>query len=121
MTTLPVVLLQMATVGVGLILGLRFLRGQPRKPTLIGLHFLLAAAGLEGVMLLLHGAPNGDRVDSGPSGTLVLGLFVVALLSGLAAATLGRQSPQRTTKLVATHAGLAALGFLTFLVWVAKQ
>ena len=55
MLAIPIVLLVSATVAIGLYMGLRYLRRARNPPTLIGVHFLLGAASLEPMLIVLRG------------------------------------------------------------------
>ena len=118
MSSFAVTLLLAAAAGLGLYLGTLYLRGE-RKPLLIGLHLLLGFGGLEGVLILQHGAPNGDAARSGSLGTLVAVLLAVGALCAFTAAVIRRQSHKNAEMALLAHVSLAGLGVLLFLVWVA--
>ena len=58
MIAIPIVIPITATVGFGLYPGLNYLRQVRNKPTIIGVHFLLGAASLEPLVIVLHGGVN---------------------------------------------------------------
>jgi hypothetical protein len=100
-------------------LGLRVLRGAPRKPVMIGAHFILGAAGLEVFVMLLHGTPSGLVLAAGRFGWIAAGLFAAAMFAGISAA-LFRRSPQTAKIVLAAHVGLGSLGLMVFLAWLAS-
>ena len=116
MTAMPVVMLLTATALVGICLGVFYLRGV-RKPVLIGVHFLLAAGGLETLAMLLHGTPDGTMAASGSLGTVAAGLVAAAMFCGLTAALL-RRSPLPANVVLVTHASLGFAGLAVLLAWV---
>jgi hypothetical protein len=120
MTALPVLLLLTGAVGLGLLLGVFYLRGV-RRPVLIGVHLLLGAGGLEGMVVLLHGTPSGDVLQAGTFGMMALGLFALAMLSGLTAPLVSKGSRRTADVMVATHASVGVIGFVLFITWVAMM
>lgn len=117
MIALPIVALLTAGVGLGLLLGLRYLRGLPRKPVMIGAHLLLGAGTLEQIAVLLHGTPSGDVIADQMLGRVALVLIAGALLFGLCAPLLSRQSRRGAEALLVGHASLGALGFAALIAW----
>lgn len=118
MTAVPVLVILSATVLLGLYLGLLYLRGE-RKPVLIGVHFLLGIGGLETLVMLLHGTPDGAAAPEGSLGKTAAVLFVVSVISGVSAAML-RRSRLIANTVLATHVGVGAVGFMLLLYWVAS-
>jgi hypothetical protein len=119
MIAIPPILFLTAAAGSGLVLGWLYLR-RKRKPVLIGLHLLLGAGGLETMIILLRGPPNGDASPTGAFGSVASGLLALAMFSGLTAPLFGKQSRKTANILVATHAGVGIAGFVFFVAWVSN-
>lgn len=118
MDLIPVLVLLSAAVALGLVLGLQYVRRVGSKPTLIGLHLILGGAGLEGMAILLRGTPDGTRLPAGVLGNAAAILLAMAMITGFASPMIGRRWPRKTGSIaLATHAGLAAIGFVLFLAW----
>jgi uncharacterized membrane protein YozB (DUF420 family) len=117
MIGLAILALVIATMSVGVYMGLRHLRRLRNRPSVIGLHFILGALTLEPLVVVLRGAPNG----AGPKPTLlgVLGaiFIMLALFSGVMAVMIGRKSRQTANVALATHAGVATTAFLLLAAW----
>ena len=82
----PVPILLVITVGaaLGIYLAWRVLRGERGRPAVIGAHVILGVIGLEGVAMLIMGAPNGADPATGQL-VRSAGLFLVlAVMSGFA-------------------------------------
>jgi hypothetical protein len=120
MKALPIALILTASVGLGLYLGWLYLRGV-RKPVLNGIHILLGAGALEGLAVLLHGAPNGAAFGARPLGVGALSLFAYAMFSGLIGPIFGRQSRRSGEAVLVTHVSAGLIGFVVFLWWVARN
>ena len=118
-TPIQAIALLSAAAGLGLFLGWLYLCGV-RRPVLVGAHLLLGVGGIETMVMLLGGAPNGDVAPSGLLGPVAAGLLAGALLSGLATPLVARQSRTTANVALATHAGLGLAGFIVFLAWVAS-
>ena len=118
MTPIPAIALLSAAAALGLFLGWLYLR-RVRRPVLVGAHLLLGVGGIETMVMLLRGAPNGDVAPAGLLGTVAAALLAGALLSGLAAPLVARQSRATANVALATHAGFGVAGFIVFLTWVA--
>lgn len=117
MIAIPIVILITATVGFGLYLGLNYLRRVRNKPTIIGVHFLLGAASLEPMVIVLHGGVNGHARP--PLFGILSAAFVgLALLSGVTAVMIGRQSRQTANIALASHASIAAAAFFLMIAWI---
>ena len=114
MTATPVLVILGAASALGLYLGLLYLRGV-RKQGLVALHMLL---GFGGLVMLLHGTPDGaTTTDSVSFGKIAAGLFAVSAFSGFIAA-LARRSPIGANVLLGTHVTVGLAGFALFLAWV---
>ncbi len=103
MAALPPTLFLTIAAGLGLYLGWLYLRGIRRKPVMIGLHLLLGAAGLETMVMMLRGLPNGETSAAGAFGGIAAGLLAAAMFSGLIAPMLCRGSRRTANLVVASH------------------
>ena len=119
MSAFAVVLLLTGAAGLGVYLGMLYLRGE-RRPWLIGLHLLLGATGLEGMLILQHGAPNGEVAAGGSLGPVAIVLLGVAMVCGFASPLLSRRSKRNAELALITHVSVAGAGFLLFLAWVTQ-
>ena len=118
MYLLPPVVLLSLSVTLGLLLGLRYLRGERSKPVLVAAHLLLGIAGLQVMVLLLRGAPDGSRLPAGPGGSAAAILLIAAIVTGFLTPMFSRRKPRKVrSTALAFHAGFAATGFAAFLVW----
>jgi len=120
MAAFPAILLLLVATGLGIIMGLRYFRGEKNKPTMIGLHFLFGAGGLEVLVMLMAGSPDGSTASSGPSAGLAAGFIAAALIMGLVAALSARQLPKAMTALFGTHAAIALAGLALVIYWAAS-
>ncbi len=120
MLAIPIVLLVSATVALGLFMGFRYLKRVRNPPTLIGVHFLLGAASLEPMLIVLRGGLGHPAVKMSPLGIAAAGLIGLALISGVTAVMVGRKSRQTATLTLAVHAGVAATAYLILLAWAFK-
>lgn len=121
MTVLPAVIILGLTVALGLVMALRYLRGQPNNPVMIGIHFLLGAAVLEVLAVGLHSTPGGIAAGGGFA-TFTLLFAGLALFSGIVRSLMRTSSASSSTALLAVHAAFAttALGLaLTLFVKLA--
>ncbi len=120
MTTYPAILLVMTAASLGGYLFWNFLTGKHNKPTLIGVHLLVGMATLEITMMLVRGAPDGTQAQySTYTNTLFLALGL-AMLTGLLAPVVGRQSRIGGRALLYSHAGVATLASGLLLWWTTK-
>ena len=117
MRMIPVLLLYTVTVGLGLYLGYEYLRRIRSRPAMIGIHFLLGAAGMELVAMLLAGAPDGRAPLAGALAHAAAGVLLLALFTGVLAPMIGRRSRPVMNAALATHACAACAGFVLLLAW----
>ncbi len=96
---------------VGLYMGWQYLRGEKRRPVVIGTHLLLAAGALEGLATSMSGA--GTALTS--AGMLLIAL---ALMGGLVSALLRRHSGRASEAVLVAHACAALAGIAVLAVWV---
>ncbi len=119
MKALPVGLIFACAVTFGILLGFNYLRGI-RKPAWPFYHLLLGAATLEGLVMLMHGVPNGARAEAGTLGGIILALLAASMFSGLTWPMAGRFSARAPNAVLAAHAGIGLLGFALFLIWASR-
>jgi hypothetical protein len=115
--TLPVTLVVSAAVALGLWIGVLYLK-RSRRPYLIGIHLLLGLGGMEQMVVLHQGTPAGEALRAGSYGTMALGLFALAMFTGLAAPLFWKQAPRAAEAVLATHATVGFAGFILFLAWL---
>jgi Ca2+/Na+ antiporter len=110
--------LVLATMAVGLYMGIRYLRHLRNRPSIIGLHFILGFLSLEPLAFLLRGAMS--TATPRPSLVGILGGcgIMLALVSGVTAVMVGRKSRQTANVTLATHVSLATGAFLLLATWV---
>jgi hypothetical protein len=114
---IPALVLLSAAVCLGVIMGIQYLRHVRSKPVMIGIHLLLGAGGLEVLAMMLRGAPDGSTIHGRSVAVAAAGLLALALMAGIAAPMIGRRSRRTMSVALATHAGIAAAGFLVLLAW----
>jgi hypothetical protein len=113
-----VILLLSLSMGLGLWLGWKFLCRAGSNPIQIGFHLILGVAGLEAVVMLMHGTPGGALSAAGSLGKLAALLLALAVISGFATSVLARRwSRKGAGTVLASHALLGALGWVVFLAW----
>ncbi len=117
MRALPVVGLLGITIAIGLWMGLQYLRGQRNKVEIIGIHFLLGVGGLEVLLMIMVGPPDGDVVQDILAGQIAAGFIAAAMVIAIIAALGKRKSKGLTDITLAVHALLALLGFGLLLYW----
>lgn len=115
---MPVAFLLSASMALGLWMGWQFLRRVGSNPIHIGFHLILGVAGLEMVVMLLRGAPDGSVAAAGSLGKSAALVLATAVISGFATSVMARRWSRQTGGLVlVTHAVLGAVGFVMFLAW----
>ncbi len=117
MTVEPVVLLLGIGVAIGAVMGYRYLRGERNSQTLAGVHLLFGAGGLELLVMLLRGAPSGEKVAGHATGSTVALLIAGALLTGLFVPIIATSRPGIIGASIAVHASVATIGFGMLLLW----
>lgn len=120
MSALPALVLLTGSVGLGLLLGLEYLRRVRSKPAVIGFHLLFGAASVEVMAMLLRGAPNQDAPLAGLLLKAAAGLLAFALLSGLVAPMIGRRSRGTMNAALLVHVSAAVAGCVLCLVWFVR-
>jgi hypothetical protein len=112
-----ILILITVTAGLGVYMGLRYLRGLRNRPGVTATHFLLAALSLEPLVIGLRGGIGGAAAKPSLFGVLAAALIALALLSGVTAVMIGRKSRQTANIALGTHAGIAATGYLLLWAW----
>lgn len=121
MKSAAILILIGVTVALGIYLGWRVLRRERNKPVLGAVHLLLGAAGLESVVMLQHGAPDGTMLPAAFSGTTAALLLAFSLISGLVAAIVGSMWGRRPANVaLCVHATLGVAGFAVVVAWLAN-
>ncbi len=120
MKSAAILILVGVTVALGVYLGWRILHRQRNRPGLGALHLLLGAAGLESVVMLQRGAPDGTVLQAAFTGTTAALLLAFALISGLVSAIVGSMWGRRPANVaLCVHAALGAAGFVLVVAWLA--
>jgi hypothetical protein len=117
MTIAPALAVLGAAVLLGGWLGTRYLMGERNNRILVGLHLILGIAGLEVLMLLLKGAPDGRAAVTGSTGMIAALILAVAMFTGLLVPILAPSRPRTIGPMIAVHAVVAAVGFGLLLLW----
>ena len=118
MKPLPIVFVITAGVALGLYLAWLFLRRERSKPVVIGVHVILGVIGLEGVAMLITGAPNGADPATGEL-VKMAGLFLVlAVMTGFATPMISKKRPRKVGfAAIGVHAAVAATGYAFLIAW----
>ena len=108
MSVTPVTLILLASGTLGVIMFLKFLRGERNGGGMIATHLILGAAALEQIAMLFRGAPNGDawpeRTNAEDRGG-ILGLRDDVWISRRRCC-----APAMASKMLYIHVGVGALG-----------
>ena len=118
MPTWPALVVFGSTVGIGLYMGLKYLRGERNNRMLVGVHVLIGIAGLEVLALLLRGAPDGTRLATSQLGPASALLLAAALFTGFLVPLIAAPRPAATGPALAVHAVLGTVAFGALLLWV---
>jgi hypothetical protein len=119
MSPLPIGLLLAGTVAMGVNLARGYMRGD-RRPMLNSVHLLLGAASIESLAVMQAGLPSESEGAGWSPGKMALGLVALALVLGLIAQLIRRQSTATVNRVLVLHASAGALGFVLFLVWATR-
>jgi hypothetical protein len=115
---MPVVLLLGASMVLGLWMAWQFLRRCASNPIHIGFHLILGVAGMEMVVMLLRGAPDGSVAAAGGLGKSAAMVLAIAVITGFATSVMARRWSRQASGLVLlSHAVVGTVGFVMFLVW----
>ena len=114
MTATPAIALVLATIAIGVPVGVLYLL-RARRPRLVTLHLALALAGTALVAWLVVAAPS---VPAGPPGALPLALLALASAAGWGARRLARRIGRRAELVLGMHVAAGVAGFLVLLAWV---
>jgi hypothetical protein len=119
MTRWPITLLLTCAVGLGLYLGYLYLK-KTRRPGLVGLHLLLGAGSVEGLVAVLHGSSEAAYRAATPA-LIAACLFGYSLFSGFTGPLFGQHSRRTGEAILISHATAGLAGFLLFLVWITRH
>ena len=78
---------------------------------------LFGAGGLELLVMLLRGAPSGEKAAGHATGSTVALLIAGALLTGLFVPIIATSRPGIIGGSIAVHASVATIGFGMLLLW----
>ncbi len=113
MKTLTVLAI-LATIALGVVVGVLYLQ-RARRKTLADAHLILAMLATAMVLAMLLAAPAGRT--GGPPGLLPLVLLAAATAVGWGAGRISRGRRGRHNLVIAAHALGGIAGFFTFLAW----
>jgi hypothetical protein len=118
---MSLVLLLGGSAALGLYLGWQYVRRIRSNPVHSAVHLILGAAGLEFMVMLRRGAPDGTVVPADALSTAALVLLAMTMMSGLLSPMIGRYWGRRPcTVALIVHAALGALGLILFVAWLAS-
>lgn len=83
-------------------------------------HLIIGAAGLEGLALLLRGAPDGTKAPLGDLGPYAGFGLAIAFMSGLFIPLIAKPRPGAATPAIIAHASIATIGLGALLVWLIR-
>ncbi|WP_416909264.1 MAG: hypothetical protein ACMVO5_06635 [Polymorphobacter sp.] len=83
-------------------------------------HLLIGAAALEGLVLLLRGAPDGTRAPVGDLGPYAAFGLAMAFVTGLCIPLIAKPKPGAATSAIIAHASVATLGLGALLIWLIR-
>lgn len=118
MKPVPILLVITAGVLVGIYLGWRVLRRERGRPVAIGAHVILGVIGLEGVAMLITGAPDGSGSAGGSLVKTAGLLLVLAVMTGFATPLVAKKRPRAVgLSALGVHAAIAAAGYALLVAW----
>jgi len=125
MAMLVVVLLFGTTVMLGGYMAWQYWCGVRAKKAMSAAHLLIAAAGLEGLALLLRGAPDGTQVSGGvlfgfPAGGVAGIGLALAFLTGLLVPLIAKPKPASAGTMIIAHASIATVAFCVLMWWLVR-
>lgn len=115
MTTAPALAALVATIAIGVAVGIMYLL-RIRKKRVVTLHLLasLVALGLVAQLVLLEAPPT----QGGPDAVLPLAMLGIAVAAGWSAKKVARVSWRGSELMLAGHAVLGIAGLFVFLAWL---
>jgi hypothetical protein len=120
--TAPLLVLLCASVALGLFLGWRYLHRLRNNPVHSAVHLIMGGAGLECMVQLMRGAPDGSVFPAELLGRPAALLMALAMMSGFASPVIGRQFGRKpATAVLIAHAALGAGGFILAMAWLTKS
>ncbi|MBK5915408.1 hypothetical protein [Rhodocyclus purpureus] len=120
MQGIPSITLFGASVALGSFLGWQYLKRVKMSPTLVGLHLVAGAAGIETMVMLRGELPEGVAAGAGGIGNIAAILLVAAMLTGFLTPLIAQKRPRKVgSTALAVHFGAGLLGYLLLLAWLA--
>jgi hypothetical protein len=83
-------------------------------------HLIIGAAGLEGLVLLLRGAPDGTRAPIGELGPYAAFGLAIAFMTGLFIPLIAKPKPGAATSAIIAHASVATVGLGALFIWLIR-
>lgn len=83
-------------------------------------HLIIGAAGLEGLVLLLRGAPDGTRAPVGELGPYAAFGLAIAFMTGLFIPLIAKPKPGAATSAIIAHASVATVGLGALFIWLIR-
>jgi CDP-diglyceride synthetase len=118
---IPSLLLLIAALALGIFLAWQYLRRVRSKPAHGAVHLMLGVAGLELMVMLRRGAPDGTVMAADALGTAAAFLLAMAMISGLLSPIVARYWRRKAANVaLAIHSGFGAVGFVLFIGWFAQ-
>ena len=117
MSVAPALAVLGAATLLGFWLGTKYLMGERNNRVLVALHLILGVAGLEVLMLLLRGAPDGRAAVTGSTGMTAALILAGAMATGLLISILAPSRPGAIGPTIAVHSTVAALGYAMLVFW----
>jgi len=127
MAMLVVVLLFGTAVMLGGYMAWQYWMGVRVAKAMSAAHLLLGAAGLEGIALLLRGAPDGTKYGGGgmlfgfEAGPVAGVGLAAAFITGLLVPLIAKPKPETAGKMIVAHATLATLAFCVLIWWLMRR
>lgn len=119
MTAIAIVaILFTATAMLGGWLAFQFWTGGKAFKGASAVHLIIAAAGLEGLVLLLRGAPDGTTAPVGDPGPYAAFGLAIAFMTGLFIPLIAKPKPAATTPAIIAHASVATVGLGALILWL---
>lgn len=108
------------SVTLGTFLGWQYLKRIRMSPTLVGLHLVAGAAGIETMVMLRGELPDEVLAGAGDIGNVAAVLLVAAMLTGFLTPLIAQKRPRKVgSTALAVHFGAGVLGYLLLLAWLA--
>lgn len=120
MQGIPSITLFGASVALGSFLGWQYLKRVKMSPTLVGLHLVAGAAGIETMVMLRGELPERALAGSlGTAGNIAAILLVAAMLTGFLTPLIAQKRPRKVgSTALAVHFAAGLVGYLLLLAWL---